>query len=72
MLENPQMEMEDTTWRQGLYYTKVQLLLERGLVKEAIDVCESHMDHQSHLWPLAMGMILTTSGTFNRVASLII
>jgi hypothetical protein len=63
MLDNPQMEMEDTSWRQRLYYTKVQMLLERGLVQEAIDICESHMDHDNHLWALAMGTILTTAGT---------
>jgi hypothetical protein len=57
------MEMEDTSWRQRLYYTKVQMLLERGLVQEAIDICESHMDHDNPLWALAMGTILTTAGT---------
>jgi len=56
------MDSEDTSWRQRLYYTKVQLLLQRGLVKDAIEVCESHMDHDNHLWPLAMGIILTTAG----------
>jgi hypothetical protein len=39
------------------------MLLERGLVQEAIDICESHMDHDNPLWALAMGTILTTAGT---------